>query len=154
MAAALQSRRPRRARRARVERTTVDNEIDKRAERYGGAALLAAERERDETRRATMREFRARFVDGPVLLLPLRKMQFEIDPNEAVPFEAYGTVYPKITLRDEWGSIEVQRGGALIASDWTHLTVSAAPEGHQLTLNAGWTVVPGARRGDTTVDKR
>ena len=70
-----------------------------------------------------MREFRARFIDGPILTLPLRKFSFEMNPNEAIPFESFGTVYPTLTLRDEWGTIVVKRGGALISSDWTRLTV-------------------------------
>ena len=94
-----------------------------RPERYGGAELLAAEKARDERRQAMMREFRARFIDGPILTLPLRKFSFEMNPNEAQPFESFGTVYPTLTLRDEWGTIVVKRGGALISSDWTRLTV-------------------------------
>ncbi len=132
----------------------VPDEIEKRAERYDGPALLKAEHAREEKRQATMREFRARFVEGPVLVLPLRKMRMEFNPNEAQPFEQHGTIYPTITVRDEWGTIVVTRGGALIASDWSRLTVSAAPVGYELALNAGWSIVPGARTGDMTVDKR
>src|SRR5438128_1315811 len=40
------------------------------SEKYGGAELLAAERAREEKKQAMLREFRARFVDGPVLVLP------------------------------------------------------------------------------------
>ena len=93
------------------------------AEKYRYEELLAAERVRDEKKKTMLREFRARFIDGPTLVLPLRKFTFEMNPNEAVPFESYGTVYPTLTLRDAWGSIVVKRGGALISADWTRLTV-------------------------------
>src|SRR5947209_4369307 len=36
-------------------------------ERYGGSELLASEKVREEKKQATLREFRARFIDGPVL---------------------------------------------------------------------------------------
>jgi len=122
---------------------------DKRAERYGGTALLPAEREREEKRQATMREFRARFIDAPHLVVPLRKFSFEMNPDEAIPFESFGTVYPTLTLRDEWGTIIVKRGGALMASDWMHLTVPNPPsDDYTLTLNEGWRI-----EGDTIVKK-
>lgn len=92
-------------------------------ERYGGSALLAAEKSRDEKRQAQLREFRAKFIDGPHIVLPLRKFSFEMNPNETTAFESYGTVFPTLTLRDEWGSVVVKRGGALISSDWTALTL-------------------------------
>jgi hypothetical protein len=123
--------------------------VPRRAERYGGAALLAAERSREEKRQATMRDFHTRFVDGPHLVLPLRKFSFEMNPDEAIPFESFGTVYPTLTLRDEWGTIVVRSGGALMASDWMHLTVPRPPnEEYTLTLNESWRI-----EGDTIVKK-
>src|SRR5207253_5638660 len=107
-----------------------------RAQRYGYAALLASEKARDEKIQATLREFRARFVDGPVLVLPLRKFSFEMDPNASIPFEPHGTVFPTLTLRDQWGSIVVKSGGALISSDWTRLIVPyPANDDYVLTLD-------------------
>ena len=104
-------------------------------EKYRYAELLASEKSRDEKKQATLREFRARFIDGPVLVLPLRKFSFEMDPNASIPFEPYGTVFPTLTLRDEWGSIVVKRGGAMISSDWTRLTVPfPANDNYVLTL--------------------
>jgi len=106
-----------------------------RAQRYGYTELLAKEKARDDQKQATLREFRARFVDGPVLVLPLRKFSFEMDPNASIPFEPYGTVFPTLTLRDGWGSIIVKRGGAMISSDWTRLTVPfPANDDYVLTL--------------------
>ncbi len=126
-----------------------EDEIEKRAAKYGGFALLATERARDEKRQAILRDFRARFIDGPVLVLPLRNMQFEMNPNEAQPFESCGTIYPTLTLRDAWGSIVVKRGGALISSDWLRLIVPRPPsDDYALTLNEGWKI-----EGDTVVKR-
>jgi hypothetical protein len=127
-------------------------DAESRAALYGGAELLAAERERDARRQATLREFRARFVDGPHLTIPLKHMSFQFDPNASQPFESFGTVYPTLTARDDWGSLVVRRGGALIASDWMSIVVPAeARDDYTLTLNDGWAIVPGARAGDVTI---
>jgi len=127
-------------------------DADARAIAYRGADLLAAERERDARKQAMLREFRARFVDGPHLTIPLRNMSFEFDPNASQPFETFGTVYPTLTARDDWGSLVVHRGGALIASDWMSIVVPAEAHGdYTLTLNDGWKIVPAARAGDVTI---
>ena len=38
-------------------------------------------------------EYRARFVDGPVLRIPLRGSSFSFDPNGVTPFPGVGSVY-------------------------------------------------------------
>lgn len=126
--------------------------VDAAAARYGGVELLAAERARDVSRRATLRAFTARFVDGPRLIVPLQQMRMEFNPNEATAFPPHGTVYPTITLRDVWGAIVVKRGGALIASDWSSLIVPArAGDDYTLTTNEGWTIEAATRAGDVTL---
>lgn len=120
-------------------RLTVPQDAEARAARYGGAALLASERERGAKKQALFAAFRARFVDGPHLTIPLRKMSMQFDPNTSQPFDPYGTVYPTLTVRDEWGSIDVKRGGALIAG-WQTLTVPLASDDYTLTLNDGWVI--------------
>ena len=129
-------------------------DVDTRAEAYGGAQLLDAERERDARKQTMLREFRARFVDGAHLTIPLTHMSFEFDPNASQPFEALGTVYPTLTARDDWGSIVVHKGGAMIASDWMSIIVPAeARDDYTLTLNDGWRIVAGSRAGDVTLTK-
>jgi hypothetical protein len=126
-----------------------------RATLYDGTKLLASEQERDSRKQAMLREFRARFVDGAHLTIPLKNMSFEFDPNAAQPFEALGTVYPTLTARDDWGTIVVHKGGALIGSDWMSLVVPAeARDDYTLTVNDDWSIVPGARAGDLTLAKK
>ncbi|MGA8810196.1 MAG: hypothetical protein WB973_20185, partial [Thermoanaerobaculia bacterium] len=130
-------------------------DAEARAMSYDGAKLLASEQERDARKQTMLRDFRARFVDGPRLTIPLKHMSFEFDPNAAQPFEALGTVYPALTLRDEWGSLVVRKGGALIGSDWMSIVVPAeAHDDYTLTLNDGWSIAPGARAGDVTIIKK
>jgi hypothetical protein len=123
---------------------------NERAQPYDGVSLLAEEGERDAKKQEMLRAFRIRFIDGPVLVLPLRHMSFQFDPNASQPFGSYGTVYPTLTLRDDWGSIEVKHGGALINSNFTQLTVpAAAGDDYVLTLTSGWSI-----EGGKVVDKR
>jgi hypothetical protein len=130
-------------------------DVDARAVAYGGAELLIAERERDARKHATLREFRARFVEGAHLTIPLKHMSFEFDPNKSQPFESFGTVYPTLTARDDWGSLVVHRGGALIASDWMSIVVPAETrDDYTLTLNDSWTIVPAGRAGDVTIARK
>jgi hypothetical protein len=130
-------------------------DAEARAAAYGGAELLIAERERDARKQAMMREFRARFIDGSHLTIPLRHMSFQFDPNASQPFENFGTVYPTLTLRDDWGTLVVRRGGALIAADWMSIVVPAeAHDDYTLILNDGWSIVPAERAGDVTLTRK
>ena len=133
--------------------------VSARAARYDDGALRASEVRRDAERRARLAAFRERLVDGPVLSLPLRKTNYQFNPQTLVPLDEAGTVYPTMRLVDEWGSLEVESGGALVWSTGKRATVTArgatAPgvsgEGWKLTLNPGWRVAPGSRTGDLTV---
>ncbi|PWK85303.1 hypothetical protein [Fulvimonas soli] len=134
--------------------------IDARAARYGGAALLASERERAAARARRVAAYAARLVAGPVLHLPLKHMKVQFNPTSLVPLGDAGTVYPTIHVSDDWGLIDVD-GGALLAGDWTRLTVAAPAgearggtlhgEGWTLQLAPGWRLAPGERKGDWTI---
>jgi hypothetical protein len=133
----------------------VSADADDRSIRYGDAKLLAAEQERDARKQAMRREFHARFIDGPHLTIPMAHGSFEFDPNASQPFESFGTVYPTMTMRADWGSLVVRHGGALIASDWVSLVVPATPgDDYTLTLNDGWSIVPASRQGDVTLKRK
>ncbi len=113
---------------------------------YGGAALTAAEQKREEARQAQLRAFQARFIDGPTLVLPLINMNIQFDPNETQAFPGHGTVYPKLHINDDWGSVDVTRNGALLTSDWKKLIVPRAGDDYTLTLKEGWEVMEGTLR--------
>ncbi|MDX2000524.1 MAG: hypothetical protein SF066_22615 [Thermoanaerobaculia bacterium] len=123
-----------------------------RAARYQGAELMAAERIRAETRAAQRAEWRARLVTGRVVRLDFRAMNITFDPGELVPLEEAGTVYPGTRITDAWGVLEVTSGGALVASDWSHVRVAAGDKprrkgnvwtgsGWRLELAPGWRLV-------------
>jgi hypothetical protein len=137
------------------------HESERRAPKYDGATLLAAETSREEKRKAQIAAYRARLVDGPVLVIPLDAVRVSFNPNELVPFEGRGTVYPTLEAFDTWGTIKVAKG-ALLSSNWRQLvgpvpsTVAGsavAGDGWTLELATGWRVVRGERAGDFTVKK-
>lgn len=138
--------------------------IDRRAQLYGGNELLASERVRDTARRERIAADRARFVDGAVLVLPLRSPNLSFDPNALSPLEPFGTVYATASLSDAWGTLEVSRG-ALLSSDWSSVTVALAPgrdlaslagptvtgDGWHLELAPGWSIVAAGKPGSFIV---
>jgi hypothetical protein len=132
-----------------------------RAKNYDGDRLQTAETERENNRQKVIGDYRARLVDGPVLAIPLQKMNMQFNPGNLVPLDSLGTVYPDIRIVDVWGILTVSKG-ALMNSTFSTIYVSApsslsAPsiqgDGWTLELNAGWTVAVGERKGDYVVKK-
>ena len=118
-----------------------------RADLYDGPAIRTDEDIRAEKKRAMYAALQARFIDGPVVVIPLHEMSFTFDPTNVQPFGEHGTVYPSMQVRDVWGRITVT-GGALMSPDFKQLTVPASGEGYELELNGGWEVREGrVRRG-------
>jgi hypothetical protein len=114
---------------------------------------MAEERKRDRQQRERIASYVRRFVGGPVLTLPLKQFNMQMDPYDVHPFENHGTVYEHITISDQWGRIVVEKG-ALISSDFTKLTVGAPPsDAWTLTLAEGWRIAPGTRPGDFVAEK-
>lgn len=132
-----------------------------RAKRYQGEKLLSAEKERDRERQKRVAEYKARFVDGPVLILPLEKIQISFDPRTLQPLEGIGTVYPSLRIGDDWGTLTASKG-ALVSADFKKVYVTAPKEpkarmlrgeGWEIELNPGWQVEAGERKGDFRVRK-
>lgn len=133
---------------------------NERAAQYGGAALGAEEDRREEVHRDLVKNLRAKLVEGPVLGIPLHKMNMQFDPGNLVSLDSLGTVYPNIRIVDDWGILTVTSGGALMSGDFSRVVVAAPKntaqpaikgEGWELRLNPGWSVGPAERKGDFTV---
>ncbi len=130
------------------------------AAKYGRVTLEAMENERELARRKRIAEYKARLVDGHTLLIPLAdKGNFSFDPNNLIPLDSAGTVYPTATIKDDWGALEVSNGALLIREGGRvrkifvsiPADVNARPlkgNGWTLELTAGWKLTPGQREGD------
>ena len=127
---------------------------------------MALEIGREEKRLRDIASARQRFVDGPVLVLPLTpNVSYSYDPNNVFAIDAANTVYPTLRLVDEWGILEVTDGAWLLRDASGALTraqvdapssVAVRPlrgKGWSLELNEGWRVIPGQRSGDFRVIK-
>jgi hypothetical protein len=135
------------------------------AQAYGGKELMAAEQARAAKKLQQEVAIRRRFMEGPVLNLPLTEaFSYSFDPTNQVPLEGVGTVYPYLRISAAWGILEATQGALMLAKEGMISGVRvAAPkdatarpltgEGWTLTLKEGWSVVPGKRPGDLGLKK-
>lgn len=137
--------------------TDLQAAATERAQYYDGNILLASETERESKRQQIVALYHAKFVDGPVFILPLRNMKIQFDPRNLQPLGDLGTVYPNMRITDDWGILEA-KNGALMKPDWKSVVVvaplnerSLKGDGWTLELKAGWKLVPGSRKGDFTL---
>lgn len=149
---------------APVVRFEVPEDLELRAtERaigYGFEQVLSQELERDLKRQERLSHLRARFVEGPILVLPSVAPRNSFDPNGVEALDELGQVYHPLWLADEWGVLEAP-GGALVREDSSvQLPAPSDPagtrlsgEGWTLELEPGWSVVPGDREGDSRVSR-
>ncbi len=130
-----------------------------RANAYDADQLIAVEAKRNDLHKMTLAEYRKRFVDNPVLVIPLRMAKLQFDPGGLQPLDELGTVHKAITINDLWGTLTVTRGALLTEKGWfrSQVTVpapgdpSARPltgDGWTLELKEGWGLHPGERKGD------
>ena len=82
----------------------------KRTLLYAGEALWQSEVTRDQERQAQIAAYRARLLEGPVLILPLSEVQCAFDPSTTMPISESGTVYPFVQISDAWGMLDVKEG--------------------------------------------
>jgi hypothetical protein len=143
----------------------LKGEAEKRSSRYAGNSLMASETERDNKRRKRVAEYRARLIDGPILVLPFTENgSYGFDPNNVESLGNLGTVYPTLRVSDSWGILEVT-GGALMITEGSKVSRIQVPapadpskrtvhgDGWTLELGEGWYLVPANRIGDYSVKK-
>ncbi len=135
--------------------------------RYEGEEIVTVETQQHERRKRQIAEARKKFMDSPVLILPLGPdVKYSFDPNNVIGIDTSSTVYPTMRLVDAWGVLTVTNG-AWLERDASGLLararvpapadLSARPlkgEGWTLELANGWEVVPGERPGDVTIKKK
>jgi hypothetical protein len=142
-------------------------EAEAAAARYQGEEIVAVETRREEKRQRDIASAKQRFIEGPVLVLPLTsKVDYSYDPNNVFAIDGANTVYPTLRLVDEWGILDVKDGAWLMRyanGAFTRAHVDAPGsmterplkgKGWPLELKEGWRVVPGQRAGDLLVSKQ
>ena len=128
------------------------------AARYDGAALRAAEEQRDRDQQAIIADLRRRYVDGPVLVVP-RAGSGMVNNLGATVIPGAGTVYRALATKGAWGFFDAG-GGALISADGQKVSLpgpvvvdatTLKGDGWTATVGPGWIVRPGPRPGDYEV---
>jgi hypothetical protein len=147
-----------------VASTDLAAAVAARAAAYGGDELAREEDERAAGRARMVADYRARLVEGPVVVLAADELYRSFNPNTLVPLGAHGTVYPTGRFTADWGLLSVDEGGALLAPGNREVRVPA-PEtldtaaaavdgpGWRLQLRSGWRLRSGQRAGDFTVER-
>lgn len=127
------------------------------------SSISQEEEVREQQRIAKQAVYMAKLVQGPVLELKLSKsMRFSFNPNTLFPLGEEGTVYPTMTLTDDWGRLVVT--GDARMKDWRLLYVALPANTNkgskviktgewELTLADGWQIAPGKKAGDQMITK-
>ena len=144
---------------AKIELPAVSRrEAELRAKFYDGVNLIRTEADREAKRQKQQKEYQTLLVDGPRLHLSSTG-NFTFDPNAVFPMPGVGNVYVGSKLNEEWGILETE-GPVLIGPTYTDAWVPAPTSTNmtqgpkwKLTLNPGWKVIPGKRKGDFDLAK-
>ncbi len=127
-----------------------------RAAAYDDGGLRVAENLRAAQLATRLADLRARFIDGPVLRIPLRDANFGFDPNAVTAMPGSGSFYQPFNAVGWFGKLDAP-GGALLMNAPMTIVVSAPAAGAtssddwSLSLAPGCTLVPGERAHDETI---
>ncbi|UTW54102.1 hypothetical protein [Kordiimonas sp. SCSIO 12610] len=136
------------------KRTISDDEFARLSAPYGYTEAMAFETTRQEVLDAERAGYRARFVEGKVLVLTASG--FRMDPSTMVSLGSDGRVFQEMEISDDWGSLYAT-GGAMMGPRPPWIYVEAVEENGnlvlkndkwELELNPGWKIV-GHERGYT-----
>ncbi len=141
-------------------------EAVRRAQAYQGDEIIALETQRNRERQARLTAARKRFVDDPVLILPVgEQFSYGFDPNHVLSVDESSTVYEGGQVSDIWGVLHSPDGFLIVRRANRVLRVQVpAPvnsqerplkgEGWTLELAPGWSLAPGPRPGDSTLKQQ
>lgn len=131
-------------------RILLQSYVKQVAEDYRGRTIADEESKREVSNNLVLDMYREKFFEEPRLEIRLEEMNMAFNPQNLIPLdEDEGTVYPTITLSDNWGILTVEEGGALLRNDWRWVIVSEpleitgkriVGEGWVIELNEGYEV--------------
>lgn len=133
------------------------------AEEYQWRSIVEEESKRELSNQRLTEMYRMKFLEQPCLEIRLEEMNMSFNPQNLIPLdEDEGTVYPTITVSDNWGILTVDEGGALLRNDWRWVIVSAPleindgiikGEGWEIELDEDYQVIKNAQ-GNWQISKK
>lgn len=133
--------------------------------RYDGDLVIAQETAREAAHQQRVAQYKAKFIDGPVLIMkPGNNFSFGFDPNAVDSFPGYGSVYNGARVTDDWGVLDATGDVLFIRTNGliTEIRVPikgnstqppTAGDGWTLTLNNAYKLTPASRPGDWVIYK-
>jgi len=139
-----------------TQKSRLASLADSRSRLYGGPAIVAHENLRWAKRQEQLAQYRAKFVDGPAVMIRPHSLNISFDPRGQASLGAAGTVMANLAWKSADGTSLTAPDGALVNQTWTELRVPlgnarlqpgtvTAPTtihgtGWTLTLAVGWVV--------------
>lgn len=132
------------------------------ADLYHGKQIFLEEAEREEHILIQIAAYKRKFVEQPHFEISFERMNVSFDPRNIMPLEDKGTVYPAISVTDNWGILKVEKG-ALMSPNWDKIsltnptTVEAgkiAGDGWTLDLTDGYLLVRDESNGSYKLVKK
>ncbi|MCD8739299.1 hypothetical protein LT679_01685 [Mucilaginibacter roseus] len=130
----------------RVKASNAPNELT-----YNGAAIRSSEQQKESIHLQAAKAYTEIFTQKPVLRIKLVKMNIIFNPNTLFDLGNFGTIYPTGEIKDNWGHLQVNKGGMLL-KDWRIVSVPVngrmdvaarhlEGEGWTLDLAEGWHLI-------------
>ena len=122
-------------------------QIEATGKLYKIDSILTIENKREQLRITKINKFKAKFLSEHVFSIDLEKMSIGFNPQNLVPLDTLGTVYPNLRITDIWGVLEVDSCGALLSMDYKKVTITYPEQitdtlitgkGWKLKLNKSW----------------
>ena len=118
---------------------------------YQGETLIAAETQRAVRLDVKRAEVRDKFVNGPVLVLPIDdEFGYGFNPNDTLSLDENSTLYGWARITGSWGVLESNNGVLMTRRDGkivrvvvpaAKTTESPTSDDWKLTLKPGWKIV-------------
>jgi len=132
---------------------------------YKDSEIVLFENDRDKKQKEKLALLKEKFINNPVLIIPLQNMNMQFNPTNLISLEDIGTVYPNIRITDNWGILDVTNE-ALILSNFQSVLISL-PDNFSLPqdqtnihsddwtieLNKGWILTPSEKKGSYLLTK-
>lgn len=133
-----------------------EKDIREIGKEYDITSISEFENNREIAKQEQISNYKVSLLGDNVMEISFEKMQISFNPNNLIPLDTFGTVYPNLRISDSWGILEVDSCGALV-TNWSKVTVSGpvsisdtliSGRGWKLKLESEWKLV---KQGSKTV---